>query len=108
MAYLVYVGETHIKPTWTVEDESGNAVSLQGATVAVEWQPQRGVSFTGGGSATVSSTSPYNVITYTMVAADTLTPGTYFVQPQATFSDGSVLKSIAPITITVASLAPNA
>ena len=102
MANQICVGETHIQPQWIVTDENGNPISLQGATVTTEWKSQAGVEFTGGGTATVSATSPYNVVTYKLVTADTATPGTYLVKPIATFADGSLLTSISAETVVVA------
>jgi hypothetical protein len=86
----LFVGETHKPLSVTFLDDSGAALNLTGATLSVRFSGVSGsASFLGGGSFSITNAAA-GLFTYTLVAGDVATPGTWQLQFKATYGDATV------------------
>ena len=86
----IRIGETHPvwNVTWTVD--GGAALNISGSTITGKLQPiGGGADVTLGGAFAIVS-GPAGTFTYTPVAADLATAGTYQLQFKAVFGDATV------------------
>lgn len=81
-------------PVWevTVQDDTGVAINLTGATISlVIVNTLTGVQLTGAGSWTITNAAAGQA-TYYWAAADTAVPGSYKLLVSITLAPGSILK----------------